>query len=99
MDGYLNYIIKIDSNSFLEAEELMSTDIPSYSSLLQLGNDDAWNHQNILSTGIQFVDLMTGTYANLAINDMLITTNHQNNLIQETFSHDGTTFNFSLYAF
>ena len=40
MDGYLNYKVKINSNSFLEAEELMTTDIPTYQALISSENSN-----------------------------------------------------------
>ena len=40
MDGYLNYKVKINYNSFLKAEELMPTDIQSYQALISSGNSN-----------------------------------------------------------
>ena len=40
MDGYFNYKVKINSNSFLEAEELMTTDIPTYQALISSENSN-----------------------------------------------------------
>ena len=40
MVRHLNYKVKINSNSFLEAEELMLTDIPSCQALISSGNSN-----------------------------------------------------------
>ena len=40
MDGYFNYKVKINSNSFLEAEELMTNDIPTYQALILSENSN-----------------------------------------------------------
>ena len=39
MDGYLNYKVNIESDRFLEVEELTPNDISSYNALISIGNN------------------------------------------------------------
>ena len=100
MDGYLNYKVKINSNSFLEAEELLPTDIPSYQALISSGNSNGNDVYDTLSSSIELVDATVGGYTTLASNDLLTTVSHQNDLIVETYTNpsNGATITSSLYG-
>ena len=87
MDGYLNYKVKINSNSFLEAEELLPTDIPNYQALISSGNSNGNDVYDTLSSSIELVDATVGGYTTLASNGLLTTVSQQNNLIVETFTN------------
>ena len=100
MDGYLNYKVKINSNSFLEAEELMPTDIPSYQALISSENSNGDYVYDALSSTFKLVDLTVGGYIDLASNGLLTTVSQQNNLIVETFTNpsNGITTTSSFYG-
>ena len=98
MDGYLNYKVNIISDSFVELEEFTINDINSYDELISLGNNWHSENQEGLSSSIELIDIVVGTYTSLGSYGYLTTTNHQNNVISETASLDGLVFNASLYG-
>ena len=97
MDGYLNYKVNIASERFLEVEELTQNDISSYNALISGAIDSHTNNLAAVSTTIELIDVVVGTYTILGSNGYLTTTNHQNNVISETAYLDGLVFNASLY--
>ena len=98
MDGYLNYKINLNSTRFMEVEDFTPNDIGSYNDLINLGQEWRTINQDAVSSSIQLVDMVIGTYVTLGLNNYLTVTSHQDNKIIETFSNDGTIFTSSLYG-
>ena len=98
MDGYLNYKINLNTTSLMEVEEFTPNDIGTYDSLISLGED--WNQENreTLSSSIELVDAVIGSYVLFGSNGYLNTTNHQNNFISETANIGNTSLTVDFYG-
>ncbi|MDA8687549.1 cadherin repeat domain-containing protein [bacterium] len=98
MDGYLNYKINLYSTRLMEVEEFTPTDVGTYNDLINMGQEWYTENQESVSSSIQMVDMVIGTYVTLGLNNYLTVTSHQDNQIVETFSDDSLVFTSSLYG-